>query len=826
MIVRAEALLHRLRDFFSRSEWLARFLNMPPPKGTSADAGLVMIQIDGLSLAQLERAIKKGRMRFLGRLLNQEQYSKYRHYTGIPSNTPAVQGMLFYGVKACVAAFSFRDNRNGQVGNMFTPTTAASVEAGLKDKGEGLLEGGSAYGDIFTGGAKEARFCAASIGWGSLLKVANPLGVPFTLLLNLHVFAAAAFLTAVELILATIDSLRGIISGKNLQEEMTFIPLRVMVCVVLREIVEMSVRIDIARGLPVIHANFAGYDEQAHHRGPTSAFAHWSLHGIDDAIRHIWKSARRSRLRDYDVIIYSDHGQEETTGYPIETGRSLEEAVEQVFSEKITTGGWKTTPFVPSNPHWRAQLLRNPANRPVSVVTAPPTPAPVAPPGAETLDKQPNLDITITAMGPLGHIYLPQALTAEESEIFGRKLVDEAKIPLVMRADGEGRAFAWNPQGRFVLPDEADKVILPDHPYFDEVKKDLVHLCHHPDAGTFVISGWRQGARSMTFRKGEHGSHAGPGVDETDAFALVPFGVLPRHLRGKKVINTFELRQIARSILDKPPEQTPAEEVSVGATPTVLRIMTYNVHGCMGRDGKVSADRIARIISRHEPDIVALQELYMREGLNQAEVIAKKLSMPFHFRSAFAAQQGRIGNAIFSRFPIRLIQSELLPRFSKFALLEPRGALWVEIELPGKKVQILNTHLSIYSAEGLMQTQELLGEKWLKHPACIEPVVLCGDFNALRQSKICSLLEKTLKNTRSDPNRRGFFASVPSYPVGPVDHIFVSPGIKVNTTWVPKTDLEKIASDHLPVITEIEIADLSPAVEPARDSGGVPKALP
>ena len=170
---------------------------------------------------------------------------------------------------------------------------------------------------------------------------------------------------------------------------------------------------------------------------------------------------------------------------------------------------------------------------------------------------------------------------------------------------------------------------------------------------------------------------------------------------------------------------------------------------------------------------------------------------------------------------MRLVQAQELPRFSRFALLEPRGALWIEIELPGKKVQVLNTHLSIYSAEGLMQAQALLGDGWIKHPACAEPVILCGDFNALRQSKIGSLLEKALKNTRLDPNRRSFFASVPSYPPGPVDHIFVSPEIKVNATWVPKTDLEKIASDHLPVITEIEIAGPSPAVEPARDSGGI-----
>jgi hypothetical protein len=39
-----------------------------------------------------------------------------------------------------------------------------------------------------------------------------------------------------------------------------------------------------------------------------------------------------------------------------------------------------------------------------------------------------------------------------------------------------------------------------------------------------------------------------------------------------------------------------------------LRILTYNVHRCMGMDGKLSPERIARVIARHTPDVVALQE--------------------------------------------------------------------------------------------------------------------------------------------------------------------------------------------------------------------------
>ena len=66
---------------------------------------------------------------------------------------------------------------------------------------------------------------------------------------------------------------------------------------------------DISRGLPIIHINFLGYDEQSHRRGPHSRFAHWTLKGIDDAIARLWRAANHAAWRHYEVWVYSDHGQ-------------------------------------------------------------------------------------------------------------------------------------------------------------------------------------------------------------------------------------------------------------------------------------------------------------------------------------------------------------------------------------------------------------------------------------------------------------------------------------------------------------------------------------
>ena len=188
-----------------------------------------MIQIDGLGLKHFERGMREGRLPFMARLIREENYKRYRHYTGIPSNTPAVQGALFYGVKSCIPAFSFKDKQSGEIHMLFKPASAAAVQKCMEEKSgsPGLLTGGSAYGDIFTGGAKEPHFCAAGMGWGTMLKAVNPLGFPLTIILNLHIVMRAIIFGAIELGIAVGDCLRGIIAGRNIKKELLYIPLRV-----------------------------------------------------------------------------------------------------------------------------------------------------------------------------------------------------------------------------------------------------------------------------------------------------------------------------------------------------------------------------------------------------------------------------------------------------------------------------------------------------------------------------------------------------------------------------------------------------------------------
>ena len=108
-------------------------------------------------------------------------------------------------------------------------------------------------------------------------------------------------------------------------------------------------------------------------------------------------------------------------------------------------------------------------------------------------------------MGSLGQVYCPAFASPAERDSVAHRLVAEANIPLVLAADGAGRAVAWTSQGCFRLPDEAAAVLGADHPFLQEAAADLTALCHHPEAGQLVLGGWAWQARAVSFSRTERG---------------------------------------------------------------------------------------------------------------------------------------------------------------------------------------------------------------------------------------------------------------------------------------------------------------------------------
>jgi endonuclease/exonuclease/phosphatase family metal-dependent hydrolase len=798
MLGRIETLLRRLRRNLSRSIWLARLLRLPVSEGSPTRPGLIMIQIDGLSQPQFERALPRGELPFLRRLIKREDYQIHAHYSGLPSTTPAVQAELFYGVKGAVPAFSFRDHESRRIVRMYEPDAAARVEALHTGHGnEALLKGGSAYSDNFTGGAAESHFCPSSMGWGPTLRAANPLVLLAFLIGNLYSFMRVAVLLLMELGLALVDFVRGLNRGHDFVKELKFIPTRVGISILLRELCVIGGKIDISRGLPIIHINFLGYDEQSHRRGPRSLFAHWTLKGIDDAVARLWRAANHSAWRHYEVWIYSDHGQALVRPYHQAQGYTLEEAATAAFAKSSANTRSAPTNGVSSIQTQRVRLLGGKRiQRLFSVIGI----------DGDGPDEQQPI---VAALGPVGHVYSPLKFNSDERDFVARELARTHKVPIVLNVEASGTLCARTEAGEFRLPQDRAALFGSQHPFIDSIGEDLVRLCEHPDAGDFVVLGWREGMMPITFAE-ENGAHAGATPEETNGFALLPVDA-PLAARQHAYLRPIDLRNAVLQHLERQDRKPITARKRTVATQTdTLRVMTYNVHSCIGMDGRLDAERIARVIARARPDVVALQELDVgrarTDGMDQAHLIARHLEMEFHFHPALHIEEERYGDAILTHLPQRLVKAGPLPGLADKPPLEPRGALWVAIELHGKEVQIINTHLGLYPRERMAQVAALLGSDWLTHEQCHEPVILCGDLNALPSSSVCRRLAGRLKDVQTEAQHhrpKGTYSG--RFPTVRIDHIFISPGLEVTGIEVPGSELARIASDHLPLVAEVRI---------------------
>lgn len=240
-------------------------------------------------------------------------------------------------------------------------------------------------------------------------------------------------------------------------------------------------------------------------------------------------------------------------------------------------------------------------------------------------------------------------------------------------------------------------------------------------------------------------------------------------------------------------------------------VMTYNVHSCIGMDGKVSPLRIAEVIAHYDPDIVALQELdagLTRSDLvDQAHLIAKSLEMSYHFHSSIQVEEGEYGNAILSRFPIHLVKGGALPTHPVNKNLERRGAVWAEVELKGIRVQVVATHLGLNRRERMCQANALTGPDWLGHPDCRPPVILCGDFNALPGSFVYRHFMRSLNDAHRKGRGRRLKGTWPvRLPLMRIDYLFVTPDITVRRISAHRTPLTMAASDHLPLVAALELS--------------------
>jgi endonuclease/exonuclease/phosphatase family metal-dependent hydrolase len=792
-----------LRRLVSRAEISAWLLWPRRKRGShTRGRGMVLLQINGLSRPEMETAMRHGQLPFLKRLLDKQHYELHSMYSGLPSSTPAVQAELLYGVPGAIPSFGFRDHETNELTSLFHFPTARKVEQRLEREGQALLHHGSSYANIYTGGARRAALCFSDMGTRLLTAGAHPVSLAVVLLLHSVMLLRLAALVCIEVVLALVDIVRGLIRPGELVAELNFVPARVAVCILMREIAAAAVSADIAAGQPIILANFPGYDEQSHRRGPSSGFAHWTLRGIDDCIRRICDIAHRSSTRDYDVWVYSDHGQEATRPYRGSGGASLHDVVAQALG---SAAGMQKESLDESVAGRRSRLL-----------------------GGRVFGRYPNAvhrlirdnePFVLTGLGPVCQLYLrtPAVRRRSRREI-ALQLVTQADIPAVLWVTRERRVMACTAQGVFSIPEQAAALTGKDHPFAAHIGGDLERLVLHPDAGDLVMLGWVRGRKPCSFAL-EHGAHCGIGPHETHAFVITP-GDTPWEERGA-TFRPATLRQAVMRFFEanRPIDAGPASPAGASAGATVVRVMTYNIHGGRGLDDRTDLRRCARAIARHCPDIVALQEvdvgLSRSGGVDQAQAIAQLLDMECHFHPCHMREEGLYGIAILTPHPLEVVRCGALPGRGGE---EPRGALWVRVTVRGVILDVLTTHLSLTASVRVQQARALMSDEWLGGSLrrAETSVVVCGDLNTRPTGAAYRVFAHALRDTSALEKAR----AAPTWMrMLRLDYIFADRHTGVVDAFVVDSPTARKASDHAPVV-----ADLIPAAHLAR--GGTPIAAP
>ncbi len=229
--------------------------------------------------------------------------------------------------------------------------------------------------------------------------------------------------------------------------------------------------------------------------------------------------------------------------------------------------------------------------------------------------------------------------------------------------------------------------------------------------------------------------------------------------------------------------------------PARIRVASYNIHQCVGRDGCRDADRIAAVLREIDADIVGLQEVDsdpagFRDS-RQMDYIASMTGYEAVAGFNIRDEDRHYGNALLSRFPVQAVQRHDL----SVAGLEPRGAIDAEVHVLEGRLRVVVTHLGLRLRERRAQSQRLLRAL---RPSAL-PLLLLGDLNEWLPAL------GVLGEFRRFFGRAPSPASFPAHrPLLALDRIFCSPPGRICAMQSHRSALTLQASDHLPVVAELE----------------------
>ena len=499
--------------------------------------GLVLLQIDGLAWRSLMRAIRRGRMPTVSALTGLGSHTLRRWQSGVPSNTPAVQGALFYGTRAGVPGYRWYDREADRVRVVSRPEDVRRLEQELAAGGPGLLQGGSCINSLLEGGASKRLMTISAMRDPDGEQRAgeradfnlfwlSPWAYTTAVLVTLWDFATAL----VWHVQSRFDRAKRVIH-RSWREAAA----RSVTNAFLRETAFFWLEQDVARGVPIIYSNFVGYDEVAHHAGPDSDEALATLTAFDRKLQRLRRRLRTAPI-DYDLVLLSDHGQSPCVPFRVVAGCTLEELVSDLAGRTVPVHqlGDSQAAYVdgllaeiggadqPAD--IRASWLATRGRQTLEMLSMPSQhEAPEAP--VET-------QVIVCVSGGLAHLYRrgtkrPLHLEEVRSLYPGlvEGLVNQEGIACVVARDRDGTPVAVGRSGaRNLVSGRMVGESDPLTPFWDTEHwcEELARLGREPASGDLMILADRLDRRRVVTFEEQVGTHGGIGGAQTEPFLLVP----------------------------------------------------------------------------------------------------------------------------------------------------------------------------------------------------------------------------------------------------------------------------------------------------------------
>ncbi|MFH2052502.1 MAG: phage holin family protein [bacterium] len=538
--------------------------NYGPKPSLKPTRGLLILQVDGLSLPSLRKCLSQGRMPTISAMLARKSHRLFGWHCGVPSNTPAVQAGVFYGTRENVAGYRWFDRNEQQVRVVSTPEDLRSLEAMVAEDRVGLLDGGSCINTFLSGGAAKRLMTVSALGEaGSRRRQGERADF------NLFFLSPNAYTQAVlagvwdyfaGLILAVVGRLDK--NRTRLKFSIKRVAQRAVANSFLRDLSFFWLKQDMVRGVPVIYSNFVGYDDVAHSTGPDTYEAQISLSAFDRKLRSLRRRARRQSPISYDIVLFSDHGQTPSMPFRILYGETIEQTLARMMGRTLATGADPGRASDPDRSYTAALLAEleevgtdrlgwagRRGRRALEAITEPSQGEPD--PGMQ--------GPVVCVSGSLAHIYFPghaHPLHLEEIVALYPGLVEQLArhpgIGFVAASRRFGDAVAIGGDGiRNLITGQIGQGSDPLAPYRqpDRWAGELAQLLGYPDSGDLVINGaWLEDEQKVVVLEEQSSSHGGIGGAQTQPFVLLPakWKVSPMDLESPEALHQVLARELAK----------------------------------------------------------------------------------------------------------------------------------------------------------------------------------------------------------------------------------------------------------------------------------------